>query len=255
MAKRKRDMNFKNIQKKENHKRVGKNLNQKLLFILACEGSKTERYYFTEIFNKLKEDQNLSKQSCVFAPHDHTNPTGVLKDLFSYKDISTGKTYKDFEQRWIVIDRDEERTNGGGHTLEDFNRAFEIAATKSVNVAYSNPSFELWYLLHFDYYNTPIDRDLVIKKLSEKLDSDYKISDYKKNISDMFELLEDKIGSALIYSQKLLKNIRNEGLEPADANPSTTVCNLICELVCDLYNTPENSRCSLTNRSCTRLSV
>jgi hypothetical protein len=137
---------------------------QRLFIIIACEGEKTEFLYFRAFFSALQKDEKISSASCVITPHNHTDPYGVLKDLIDYKDTSTGKTYKDFDHRWIVIDRDAERTNGGGHTLENFNNALSRAKANKpeIKVAYSNPSFELWILLHYEYRVTSVDRDNVI---------------------------------------------------------------------------------------------
>lgn len=107
---------------KKDHRRRENTKVQKKLIIIACEGTETEPGYFRAFFNKLKEEKAISPHSFVIAPHGHTNPSGVLEDLLVYKGQS-GETYKDFDEKWIVIDRDEKRTNGGGHSLEDYNDA------------------------------------------------------------------------------------------------------------------------------------
>jgi len=137
--------------------RESASLEKRKLMILACEGLKTERNYFDAWFDKLRIERKISPRSCVIAPHDHTNPTGVLADLVAYQ--SNGITFSDFEHKWIVIDRDEERTNGGGHTVLDFNEALNQAEKQGVSVAYSNPCFEFWYLLHYDFRDSALHRD------------------------------------------------------------------------------------------------
>lgn len=61
-----------------------------------------------------------------------------------------------------------------------------------IRCAWTNEAFELWYLLHFNYYNTGISRDQYEKKLEEEIrkasgDGSYS---YKKNDKAMFELLQ-----------------------------------------------------------------
>lgn len=208
----------------------------RLLVLLACEGKNTERLYFDAFFDILKERKTISSASCVFAPHQHTNPTGVLNDLLNFKD-SVGRTSNDYEHRWIVIDRDEERHGGGGHTLEDFNAAIERAAKcrRPVKVAWSNPSFELWYLLHFHFHNTAIDRDQVLDRLEKAM-----ARVYDKSGNDMYSFLAGRTAEAVRNARRLIEQAVevNGKLIPARANPATTVYELV-ELLQDLQKTVE----------------
>ncbi len=204
-------------------KRIENVRTQRLLVILACEGEKTERYYFESLFESLRKAQTLSSLSCVFAPHQHTNPTGVLADLIGFRD-AFGRTYKDYEHRWIVIDRDEERCGGGGHTLQDFNNAISGAKDHrpEVKVAWSNPSFEIWYLLHFQYRDTAIDRDQVITSLNHALSACY-----EKNDPTMYTRLHLKLSDAVRNAKRLHDEATEAGMLPAATNPGTTVYELV----------------------------
>ena len=71
----------------------------------------------------------------VIAKHHHTDPDGVLNDLLNHHN------YKEFDHKWIVIDRDLERTNGGRYPLENFNSAINRAKSNKIEVAYANPCF------------------------------------------------------------------------------------------------------------------
>ncbi len=197
--------------------RKQKNKVELVRVILACEGSVTERNYFQSIFDDLIMHQGIAKTSLIIAKHSHTNPQGVLQDLLDglAKD-------SDFEHQWIVIDRDEMRPNGGGHSLKDFNSALSSAASKNIKVAYSNPSFEIWYLLHFEYRNTPIDRDQVIKMLG-------KYVDYAKNSKTIFAELLDCQATAIANAKRLKETYQTAGriCIPATDNPCTTVYELV----------------------------
>lgn len=176
--------------------------------ILACEGTKTECLYLKDIFLDLKKNHNIASSSLVIAKHKHTDPKGVLSDLLDYPN------YQDFLHKWIVIDRDQERTNGGGHTLDNFNCALDKAKTKGVEVAYSNPCFEIWYLLHLEYRNTAIDRGSLQRKL--KLDFGYQKNELFKQGSRDF---------AVNNAKRLLES--HPYSDPANDNPSTTVHKLV----------------------------
>lgn len=191
--------------------------NELVRVVLACEGTVTERNYFQKIFDALINEHNISKTSLVIAKHSHTNPKGVLEDLLKALALDP-----EYEHKWIVIDRDEMRPNGGGHPVEDFNEALSRAASKKIKVAYSNPSFEIWYLLHFEYRNTAIDRDDLIVQLE-------KYVKYSKNSQTIFDALIDNQDVALANTKRLKATYEVNGrkISPAIDNPSTTVYELV----------------------------
>lgn len=205
--------------------------------IIACEDSVSSPTYFGLIVEKLIKQKLITQDSFVIANHSHTNPIGVLEDLKKHT-CDNRKTYKDFEHKWIAIDRDAKRVNGGGHDGEDFNKALLSAKKLKVKVAYSHDSFELWYLLHFAYIDTAILRDdtlnEVIKKLKAKnphkftkLNKDnIKQKNFTKLIFD--ELLE--LQETAIKNAKRLLASYGVGHNPESDNPSTTVHELVVVL-------------------------
>lgn len=209
--------------------------------IIACEDSVSSPTYFQMIVDRLIEKKIITQDSFVIAKHKHTNPMGVLYDLKNYKN-ENGKNYKDFDYKWIVIDRDSERLNGGGHKKEDFNNALKDAKSKKSNlnieVAYSNDSFELWYLLHFEYRNTAISRDETVKQVIKKLKEiePHKFSQLTKNnikqenyTKYIFETLKPLQDEAIRNSKILLESYGDEH-NPESDNPSTRV-HLLVEIL------------------------
>ncbi len=188
--------------------------------IIACEDSLSAPLYFCAIFDDLRKNHAIAASSLIVAKHQHTDPCGVLQDLLDHPN------YQDFDHPWIVIDRDEERTNSGGHTLDNFNQAIAGAKSKKIKVAYSNPCFEIWYLLHFEYRNTAIDRDKLVKQLGH----DYH---YKKN--ELLILTQEQKNTAIKNAQRLMESWKGIQVttKPATDNPSTTVHNLV-ELLSNL---------------------
>lgn len=219
MGRRSNVNNRKQSLKKGDHKRDKNKIDKKSVIILACEGSKTEKNYFKAFFDYLIRTGNLSPRSYVFANHQHTHPTGVLNDLLHYKGTD-GLTYKDFDNKWIVIDRDEERLKGEGHSLQDFNNAILASQSKNISVAYSNPCFEIWYLLHFNYYDSSIDRDTAYSKLENIM------KNYKKGDKSHFTNLFDNLDTAIINAKKL-DDTSALDIYNAQKNPITTVYKII----------------------------
>ena len=234
MARRQKELDNRNkILTKNNHKR-NKDTKVKILsVIIACEDQTSAPTYFKMIVKKLKENKIITQDSLVIATHKHNTPKGVLKDLTSYK--IDNKTYKDFEHKWIVIDRDVPRVNGGGHLTDDFNGALSSAKSLKVEVAYANDSYELWYLLHFIPRSTAILRDdilkEVIKNLKEKNHVKFKDLD-KENIKSekytelIFEELLELQPIAIRNAINLL-TLHGETHNPEQDNPSTTIHKLV----------------------------
>ena len=207
--------NKKEEKKKSSFRRSSASMKKLESVIISCEGTKTEPYYLNSYFRYLVKTHKISATSFVIAKHKHTNPSGVLEDLLQYKQGRI--TYKTFKYKWIVIDRDEERTNGGGHTLQDYNNAINRAFQLGIDVVYSNPSFEFWYLLHYQYRDTSIDRDTVVRILE-------KLINYKKSDQNMFDILLPNQVFAIENAKRLLRNCnKNTG----SCNPSTSMCELV----------------------------
>lgn len=203
--------------------------------IIACEDSVSSPAYFKMIIEQLIKAKKITQDSIVIVPHDGaTHPTGVLANLKSYKN-QYGKTYKEFDHKWIVIDRDVEKVNAGGHTAQDFNNAFSNARNRrkdlNINVAYANDAFELWYLLHFEYRTTAIIRDEIVQQVIKKLKEiephkfaslnrdNIKQANYAKLI---FETLQNSQSIAIDNATRLL-NSYGENHNPENDNPSTTI--------------------------------
>ncbi|AHJ12233.1 RloB family protein [Sulfurospirillum multivorans] len=199
--------------------------------IIACEDEASAPTYFKALIGQLRESRKITPDSFVIAKHTNTHPTGILEDLKKHRCKFSGKSYKDFKHKWIVIDRDKEHVNGGGHSPEDFNSALAQAKSLKVDVAYSNDAFELWYLLHFNPRETAILRDELLTQVIEKLqarneskfgqlDKDtIKQAVFTKLIFDELQALQEtaiKNAERLMASYEVAHNPEND-------NPSTTV--------------------------------
>lgn len=229
----KKDDSHKKELTKDSHNRKKDIRNKILSVIIACEDKSSAPTYFKMIVKRLKDNRAITQDSLVIADHKHNTPMGVLSDLINYK--KDEKSYRDFEHKWIVIDRDAPRVNGGGHTKDDFNGALSSAKTKQIKVAYANDSYELWYLLHFNPRTTAILRDEILKEVIKKLKT--------KNLTKFRDLNDENIKSEeytkLIYEEllelqpKAIKNAKNllefhgETHNPESDNPSTTIHKLV----------------------------
>jgi hypothetical protein len=122
----------------------------------------------------------------------------------------------EFDQVWCVFDRD-------SFPAEHFNAAIDLANSNNIEVAYSHESFELWYLLHFNYYDAAISRKDYIERLERELGQRY-----EKNSKSMYETLLSRQPAAIRNAERLLNSYAP--LRPAYDNPATTVHLLVIQL-------------------------
>lgn len=192
------------FKKAKAQKEARKKLNKEPIdnILILCEGEKTEPNYF----NGIKRRYRLTNVDIrgLGANTDKITETAI-------------KHQKDYSQIWCVFDRD-------SFNPHNFNRAFQmISKYKNIHIAYSNEAFELWYLLHFNYYDTAISRREYCEILSKLLGKKY-----TKKSDEIYELISSRENNAINNAKRLLASYPYEN--PEKNNPSTTVFKLVEEL-------------------------
>lgn len=175
--------------------------------LIVCEGEKTEPNYF-----------NGFKLSFVKLFGTGKNTLSLVNETIRIKKEFEG----DIESIWCVFDRDIKRD---ASNINDFDNAIAKAKENGFKVAYSNDSFELWFLLHFQYFDAQITRKQYCEKLTEKLKKKY-----EKNAVGMYDILLDNQNTAIKNAKKLEKLYNNEVDSYHERNPSTSVYKLVEEL-------------------------
>lgn len=175
-------------------------------FLIACEGEKTEPNYFKAF--------RLSSAR-VYILGLGFNTDSLVEEVVKEKKRASTFGMK-FDQVWCVLDKD-------SFPSQNLNRALQLAKNNDIRMAYSNQSFELWYLLHFEYFNVGLPRAEYIKKLTVYLGKKY-----QKNSDEMYKILLEKQPVAIRNAEKLLSNYTPSN--PDRDDPSTTVHKLIMEL-------------------------
>jgi hypothetical protein len=187
-------------------RKTGRLGSPKKTFLIVCEGTKTEPLYF---------DAFKCKTADVVVDGAGANTVSVIKRAIKLKKEAKdiGRSY---DQVWCVFDKDT-------FPIKHVRAAFRLAAKNDIQVAYSNESFELWYLLHYIYLTSHILRTDYITKLSEHMKMPY-----VKNSRNMYTQLLPKQVDAIRNAKKLI-NIHGD-TQPEDKAPSTTVFVLVEEL-------------------------
>lgn len=131
-----------------------------------------------------------------------------------------------FDRYWLVFDKDD---------FQDFNEAIREAKDAGFDVAWSNESFELWYLLHFKHQNTAISRDECITALEAEIQKSQKSKQnfrYDKGASSMHSILAEygNQEQAIKNAEKLRNSYQDTDYNYSSHNPCTHVDRLIKEI-------------------------
>ncbi len=179
------------------------------LVLVVCEGRKTEQNYFRSTKNRWKIGRLT-----IAAANESTAPINIVEKAVARRDEFKERKRIEFDQVWCVFDHDEHET---------FDKALTEAAKNNIQVAFSIPCFEFWYLLHFEYTTRPFrDFSEVARQLKKHLASYNKDTDYTEQL---FPRMEEAIANAL----KVRDDLKKTGAE----RPITNVDRLMNILVYD----------------------
>ena len=173
--------------------------------IIVCEGSKTETNYF----NAIRKDLRLpTDQVAVYHPNG-TNPR-LIVDFARQKrqeQIDEDRWEKTKDSVWAVYDGVEHFR----HNPADWHEALDLAQARKINLAITNPSFEFYYLLHFQDQTAFLERDAARKMLK-----DCWLTDYDKGKTYYPDPLKKKTWEAVERARQLAKYARENDLKLLD---------------------------------------
>ena len=195
-------------------------------FLIVCEGKETEPNYFEALGRKLKGKVILKIKG------EGKVSLSLVEEAKRLKNEDGGYIQKE-DEVWCVFDRDFKAENNNQH---NFDAAIRLAHKNNINLAISNDAFELWFLLHFSYYDSETHRrdfkDMLTHKIKGK---------YEKNDPKLYDKLENLLPKAIKYSEKLWQSYDEQMTLPNsptqkliikhNQNPSTTVHQLISKLI------------------------
>lgn len=195
-------------------------------YLIVCEGEKTEPNYFESLKESLP--RGVLELTNIDIDGTGKNTLSIIDEAKKLKKKYEEKYLRKIDNVWTVFDKD-------SFPKRNFNNAINKGENSrpKINCAWTNEAFELWYLLHFNYYNTGIPREQYQKLLEKEINkaantSDYK---YKKNSKEMFSIL-NQYGSqetAISNAEKLESLYHDRSY--SDHNPCTKVHKLINELI------------------------
>lgn len=168
-------------------------------FYLICEGKNTEPYYF----KKLGREPSFSLVEIIPEGGAGVPESIAAKAIDAVKRFGlvgrSGRRKDSFEKNdevWAVFDRDEH---------PKFQESIIKCEANGIGVAWSDPCFELWLVLHFEDFDKPDGRKQVQKHL-EKLCPNY--TSETRKIADI-----ENIISSLEAAEKRAKTLISRRLE------------------------------------------
>ncbi|MFW6233589.1 MAG: RloB family protein [Nanoarchaeota archaeon] len=190
-------------------------------YYIICEG-KTEKNYFEILKQKLR----ISGLNIICIVSEKKDPKSISEKAIEILEKNKAENnYIKGDKYYCVFDLDNHRNK----KLDEAKK--EIIDYPEIKLILSNPSLELWFLLHFEKIeeknlsNRRIN-DLLSKKINKKYSKSH-IKEITKN------LLIPKIKTAIKNSKKIEEelNIKDINLFSEESNPSTMLHILIEEIL------------------------
>lgn len=175
--------------------------------LICCEDSKSSADYFRCFPIDAKRIEVLVEGTGM-------NTNSLVRAAIRARDKAL-KNHAPYSQVWCVFDRD-------SFPKKNYTQAFDLARAHKVRTAWSNEAFELWYLLHFDYFDSAISREQYAGKLLKRG------LKYDKADRGVYETIRDKQEIAIKNAKKLERYWNEKRCKhPEQENPSTNVHELV----------------------------
>ena len=180
--------------------------------LIVSEGERTEPYYFKSICDIVnKKFRNRIHLDVIGEGNNTVN-------LFYKAKRKAAASLNGYKHVWIVYDKDE-------FPSEKFDKVVTLCTENSnsetvFHALWSNQCIEVWFLLHFVFLQSAIERKDCFAKLDGHL-KEISTEGYNKNYPEMFRALAPYMDKAIINAKKL--DEMNRGKAPSGCNPGTKI--------------------------------
>lgn len=210
------------------YRRVSKGIVPTRTILIVTEGSKTEPSYF----RTLKSRHRLLSVEVSIEASDGSDPHSILQSACNLREerhrvAKSNTRIAPYDEVWIVFD-----TEGAQHHRhQQIPSVLAKASQKNVNVAWSNPCFEFWLLLHVSDRQKPYSDCRAVNHDLKSVDN---LPGYSKSM-DMAPFME-RVQIACERAAKC-NDERHQG-ESYTNNPSTVVHRLVELLLANSRHQP-----------------
>lgn len=175
---------------------------------VACEGESTEPDYLQYLNEQFGDGDEKGRQPFRIQPVYRRNgltPSGA---------VAAARQAADEDEAWALFDRDR---------WDDIPQAIKAAAENGIEIAFSNPSFDLWLLLHFQPFGGAQggSSKLVVEKLRQAKNAEaFHAFDKRGDKSikgSRRDALKGREGVAVAHARSLVAACAHGLCKPADA--------------------------------------
>lgn len=136
---------------------------ERRFFLIVTEGKRTEPIYFEFLAGKLPK----KLVETIEVKGEGANTLSLVREaLKKKKKRLENKELPPFDEVWAVFDKDD-------FPDKNFNDAIALAKRENIESGHSNESFELWYVLHYEFLQSALKRTDYITKLTTHLGEKY----------------------------------------------------------------------------------
>lgn len=175
--------------------------------LVVCEGAKTEPSYFADLSREEEVRLVVVLEKAAGAPKSVVERAVMMKRDADRNAERHNDTLLRYDQVWCVFDVD---------AHPKLQEAQQQARKNGIQLAVSNPCFELWFVLHFQEQNAHVHRHDIQRTCRDHLKG------YRKQAS--YADLREHYDKALERAARLDERHARDG-QPG-ANPSTSVYRL-----------------------------
>jgi len=211
-------------------------------FLILVEGQETERRYLDDLCGRLY----FSAYNVVIASPD-SDPLNLVWEAVSLRNKEAARAAEGYtvayDQVWVVFDRESKYH----HRLDRIREAIRVAREEGILVAISNPCFELWLILHHEFFVASIPNCDASEKILTKIQSAGGLGDYDKSKFPLeFYVNSESVVRACGFACKLRERhadasskgdawwardyLSDSKTYDSDGNPSTDVDQLVGQL-------------------------
>lgn len=185
----------------KSREQLRKKRKQNPTILIICEGKDTETIYLENFNSKYtKVDVRIAdRNSKVKNKGRATDPENLVKKAIEIQNKDYDINEKDGDRVWCVFDVDINYNNNNAvqSKIDEIQKAKILSNKNHIRLGISNPCFELWYLMHFEYTTANLkDYDDVKQRL------DKHIANYDKN-KNVYDQLKPYLNEAIARLKKL----------------------------------------------------
>lgn len=195
----------------------------KLTFLIATEGTETEPNYFNALKSELEHSNRFNIDIAVQGKGKST--TALVNKIIRQIKYNN----QEYDRLWAVFDKDD---------FNDFDAAIKLASENGISCAWSNESFELWLLLHFQDATEAVGRKACFNQLEKAIrealhkNDPNALYDHTKGAPDIYAHTKNLGNEEQAFERAALlkKKFLNCEKQCSEQNPCTHVDELVYEL-------------------------